>query len=59
MGQLGEEKEMEKEKDCASHFLTGAVAAAAAAAAAGGLLLSSPSLPLRICDHFRRSLASS
>ena len=58
MGQLGEEKEMEKEKDCASHFLTGA-AAAAAAAAAGGLLLSSPSLPLRICDHFRRSLASS
>ena len=58
MGQLGEEKEMEKEKDCASHFLTGAVAAAAAAAA-GGLLLSSPSLPLRICDHFRRSLASS
>jgi len=57
MGQLGEEKEMEKEKDCASHFLTGAVAAAAAAA--GGLLLSSPSLPLRICDHFRRSLASS
>ena len=58
MGQLGEEKEMEKDKDCASHFLTGAVAAAAAAAA-GGLLLSSPSLPLRICDHFRRSLASS